>query len=196
MLTPQAEALAAEGFHVIWYDRRGTGVEQNVDDAAQILREVGPAAVIGFSSGGVIALALAVRHPVDRVVAWEPPALGMLPDGLATHAALLAPIEAHLAEHPGDWAGAFRVMTTDPAMLANAELAIRSDARLITKHRFDPGELPADRTVIAVSRSVNPILAAVAERLGDPVVVDDADDHEVYLKRPEVLAAWYKKSQS
>src|SRR5688572_6124333 len=76
MLDGQAEALVARGFRVIWYDRRGTGgstrahwpgggADQHADDAAELLRALGAegATVLGFSSGGVVALALAARHP-------------------------------------------------------------------------------------------------------------------------------------
>src|SRR5688572_29080354 len=125
MLTPQAEAIAAHGRRVIWYDRRGTGVStrenwpggganQHADDAAALLHQLGaaPATVLGFSSGGVIALALAVRHPevVTEVIAWEPAALGMLPDAAQLSSALRAPYEEHLRHHPGDWIGAYHVV--------------------------------------------------------------------------------------
>ena len=96
LLTGQAEAFAARGWQAIWANRRGTGtgprgdwptggVAGHADDAADLLRALGatPATVLGFSSGGVIALALAGRHPalIRRAIAWEPPALGVLPDG-------------------------------------------------------------------------------------------------------------------
>lgn len=222
MLTPQAEAFAAQGRRVIWYDRRGTGastrdgwpqggVAQHADDAAALLRALDavPATVLGFSSGGVVALALAARHPdvVTEVVAWEPAALGMLPDGAALHAEIMAPIEAHLAAHPDDWEGGFAVMLDVlsegrvdldlpivRAQAVNAEAALRDDARIITAHAFAAGELPGDKITIAVGRGASPVHVAIADRLvaelGRPVlVVDDADEHEIYLSRPEVLAA-------
>jgi len=222
MLAPQAAAFAARGRRVITYDRRGTGsstregwpdggVARHADDAAALLRSLGaaPAAVLGLSSGGVVALALAARHPdvVTEVVAWEPAALGMLPGAAEMHAGITAPIDAHLAARPGDWAGAYDVMLGvlsdgdvdlgSPAVAAqrvNAEAALRDDARIITLHAFAPGELPADRVSVAVGTGVSPLLAAVAEtleaELGRPaLVVADADEHEIYLTRPEVLAA-------
>lgn len=222
LLAPQAAAFAALGHRVITYDRRGTGssthegwpdggVAQHADDAATLLRSLGaaPAAVLGFSSGGVVALALAARHPdvVTEVVAWEPAALRMLPGAAGMHAGIMEPIEAHLAARPGDWAGAYDVMLgvlsegradlDSPAVTAmrvNAEAALRDDARVITLHTFVPGELPADRVTVAVGRGTSPLHGAVAERLaaelGRPaLVVDDADEHEIYLSRPEVLAA-------
>jgi pimeloyl-ACP methyl ester carboxylesterase len=222
VLAPQAAAFAAHGRRVITYDRRGTGgstregwpdggVARHADDAAALLRSLDavPATVLGFSSGGVVALALAARHPdvVTEVIAWEPAALGMLPGAAQVHAGIMAPVEAHLAERPGDWAGAYDVMLgvlsegradlASPAVAAqrvNAEAALRDDARIITLHAFSPGELPADRVTVAVGKGTSPLHAAIAERLeallGRPaLVVDDASDHEVYLTDPEVLAA-------
>jgi pimeloyl-ACP methyl ester carboxylesterase len=213
-LAPAAEAFAAQGYRVRWYDRRGTGgssragwpesgVDGHVDDAAVLLRSLGvPAGVIGFSSGGVIALALAAGHPdlVSSVVAWEPPVLSQLPDGLALHAQIMAPAEKYLARNPADWHGACRVllevMSADPSpeTLANAEAMVRDDAPIITRHAFAPGELPADRCRIAIGSGANPLHAAIAAALSEhlerpPLVVEGADDHEIYLTRPGVLAA-------
>lgn len=221
LLTPQARAFAARGRRVIFYDRRGTGastregwpgggVAQHADDAAALLRslDAAPATVLGFSSGGVVALALAARHPdvVAEVIAWEPAALGVLPDAADLHAGIMAPIEAHLAAHPDDWDGAYLVMLdvlsegradlASPVVAAqrvNAEAALRDDARIITAHRFAPGELPAGLVTIAVGKGASPVHAVIADRLaaelGRPLlVVDDADEHEIYLTRPDVLA--------
>lgn len=220
MLTPQAQAFAARGWRAIWADRRGTGksprdhwpdggVARHVDDAAELLRSLDatPATVLGFSSGGVIALALAARHPqlVRKAIAWEPAAVGVLPDGDALHAGLMAPIEAYLAEHPDDWTGAYRVMLdvlsdgradhdapAVQAMRCNAEATLRDDARIITRHRFADGELPRDRTVIAIGATPEPIHAAIAEQLtaslGQPALVIPDADHEVYLHRPDIVA--------
>jgi pimeloyl-ACP methyl ester carboxylesterase len=218
MFGPQAETLAAAGFRVISYDRRGTGrsgrddwpgrgANQHADDAGALLGKLdaAPAVVLGVSSGGVIALALADRHPevIDRLVAWEPPAMGVLPDGRAISDAMLAPIEAHLAEHPGDFVGAqaillsailgFPVSVDDPAFAAvraNAEPMIRDDPR-ITVRPFRPNDLAGVDVTIAVGvDAIGPIAAATEElaRLtGRPRVVVDAD-HEVYFTDPRVLA--------
>ena len=223
MLDALGEAVAGHGRRAIWYDRRGTGAstradwpgggaDQHADDAAEVLRayDAAGATVAGFSSGGVVALALAARHPevAGHVVAWEPAALGMLPDGAGLHAAIMAPIEAHLAAHTGDWRGAYHVMLgvlsegradlSAPEvklMEANAEAALRDDGPLITTRAFRSGELPAGRVTIAVSESPDPMHGAIATRLaaltgGVPVHVPGADDHEAYLSRPGVVAAF------
>lgn len=213
MLDEFGHALAARGFRAIWYDRRGTGrstradwpgggADQHADDAAALLASLGitEATVVGFSSGGVVALAMAARHPVS-VIAWEPAALGLLPGAAEMHAAIMAPIDAHLAEHPGDWVGAYHVMLgiisggradlSAPEvklMEVNAEAAVRDDGPLITMRAFGAGEIPTGRVTVAVSEKPAELHARIAALVGPaPVVVPGADDHEIYLKRPEVL---------
>jgi hypothetical protein len=133
----------------------------------------------------------------------------MLPDGDALHASIMAPVEGHLAEHPADWRGAWSTALTVMsggaadldaphvrASLANAEPAIRDDARLLTRRRFGPGELPSDGLVtIATGAAPSPLHAAIAVRLGElvgrpPAAVPGADDHETYLTAPAVIASW------
>ena len=214
-------ALAERGCRAIWYDRRGTGrstradwpgggADQHADDAAALLRalDAEDAAVVGFSSCGTVALAFAARHPAAaaEVIAWEPAALGMLPDAAGLHAAIMAPIETYLDGHPGDWTGAYHVMLgvlsdgradlSSPAvqrMAVNAEAALRDDGPLITTRGFVPGELPSGPVTVAVSENADPMHAGIAERVAAlvgsaPVVVPGADDHEVYMLRPEVMA--------
>jgi pimeloyl-ACP methyl ester carboxylesterase len=219
MLAPLAERLAADGHRVITYDRRGTGgsgrdawpgsgARQHADDAAALLRALHAegADVLGLSSGGVIALDLAVRHPtvVRKTFVWEAPAVGVVRGGEALNAQITAPIERHLAAHPGDYVGAqaivlsailgSRVTVDDPrfaAARANAEPMIRDEPKT-TLRTFSARELADLDVTIGVGTAPNNIVAAAARRLGQltgrrPLVVD-TDEHEVYLSDPSVLA--------
>jgi pimeloyl-ACP methyl ester carboxylesterase len=221
MLTGQAQAIAARGRRVIWYDRRGTGgstredwpgsgADQHADDAAVLLRSLDavPATVLGFSSGGIVALALAARHPdvVAEVIAWEPPVVSMLPDAVQLRTALHEPYEQHLRDHPGDWRGAYHVLLhtlsqgradLDSPIVkqaeANAEAVLRDDGPLITARTFNPGELPAGRVVIALSETPDPLHRSIGDRLASltgraPLTVKGAGTHEVYLENPEIIA--------
>ncbi len=219
MLAAQADSLAAAGFQVITYDRRGTGgsgredwpsrgADQHADDAAALLDalQLGPTTVVGVSSGGVIALDMAVRHPeaVERVVAWEPPAAGIVPDGAAITAAIMEPVEAHLAANPDDFVGVqaillsailgFTVAPDDPAFesaRANAEPLVR-DEPAITLAALDLDALATRDITVAIGSAPNDVVAGAVEILAAttgraPIVVDA--DHEVYLTDPSVLTA-------
>lgn len=217
MLAGQAESLAVAGYQVIAYDRRGTGgsgrenwpgsgAQQHADDAAALLAalDVDQATVLGLSSGGVIGLALAARHPgrVGRVIAWEPPAVGVLPGGGAINAQIMAPVQAHLVDHPGDFVGAqaillsvvvgFPVTVDDPAFeaaRANAEAMIR-DEPAITLERFAPDAFVDTNVTVALGSDPLELITAAAEQIatwtGTPPLRVVAD-HEVYLSQPVVL---------
>jgi pimeloyl-ACP methyl ester carboxylesterase len=217
MLAGQADSLAAAGFQIITYDRRGTGrsgreswpgsgARQHAADAAELLRALGlgPATVVGLSSGGVIALALTAHHPrrVARVVAWEPPAAGVVPDGDAIVAAIAAALDAHLTEHPGDFIGAqavllsaivgFPVAVDDPAFAAtraNAEPMVR-DEPTITAERLDPDAFVGIDVTIGLGSQPLDLIAAAARQFeawtGRPPIVVEGE-HEVYLSQPAVL---------
>jgi pimeloyl-ACP methyl ester carboxylesterase len=217
MLAAQADDLATAGYHVITYDRRGTGrsgrddwpgngADQHADDAAALLAalDAEPAVVLGVSSGGVVALALAARHPeaADRVIAWEPPALGVIPGAEAMNAEFMAPVDAHLAAHPGDYVGAqailltailgFPVSVDDPAFAAtraNAEPMIRAEPT-ITLRPFTPDELAGAPLTIGVGSAPNDVVAAAADQLAiqtGRALVTVEGDHQVYLTDPAVL---------
>ena len=221
ILAPLAKSLTAGGFRTIAYERRGTGrssrddwpgedVSRHIGDAIDLLATVAgqPAAVLGLSSGGVLALELAMRRPdlVTEAIAWEPPAITVLDEADELHAMLMAPVEAYLAEHPYDWTGAYDVMLgsisggqadlADPrvaAMRRNAEAAVRDDAQVITRHRLSMDKLAAAQAVLAIGEQPTELHARIVDELsarsGLPVWrVPGADDHEVYLDRPDVLA--------
>jgi len=82
----EAFDLLADGHRVIAYDRRGftrskqepvADVGVHADDAAELLANLGaaPATVVAWSSGGIVALDLAMRRPdcVAALVLIEPP---------------------------------------------------------------------------------------------------------------------------
>lgn len=112
---PKLAPLLAPHFTVYVYDRRGRGrsgdtgpyaVEREVEDIAALVREAGgSASVVGLSSGGALALeAAASGLPIERVVAYEPPYVGVSGNGaVPDHQARL---QALVAE--GDRAGAVR----------------------------------------------------------------------------------------
>ncbi|WP_240796578.1 alpha/beta hydrolase [Streptomyces sp. RFCAC02] len=98
----------AERYTVISYDPRGLSrspldgplADQRVsewsDDARRLLDALAPdgdASVLGCSSGAIVAVDLLARHAdrLRRVVAHEPPLLGLLPDP-APHRALFADV--------------------------------------------------------------------------------------------------------
>ncbi len=109
----------ADRYTVITYDRRGNSrspldgppepqsIEVHGDDAHRVIAEVGgPAYVFGNSSGAIIGLELAVRHPdqVRIVVAHEPPLFEMLSDRDHWRAAM-TDVEETFARHGAAAAG-------------------------------------------------------------------------------------------
>lgn len=227
---PVAERL--EGHTVVTYDRRGTlrsgradwpggGAAQHADDAAALLATLGldRAVVLGGSSGGVVAVQLALRHPtaVRLVLAYEPGFLSLVPAGRALQAAVMGTIDVYLRQHPGDWDGAYLAFATaaaDPAAgapgiladtgafawyarreAANAEPFVRDDVPLITADDVDETALAATSVDIHFaygSRSA-PLFRDIATRLaavrGDVPDVIEGAGHALYLA-PDPTAAY------
>lgn len=96
-----ADLLAAHGYTVVHYDRRGRGgsadtapyaTEREVEDIAALIREVGGSAMLyGMSSGAVLVLdAIAAGLPVTKAALYEPPFIvddsrAPLPDDYREH---------------------------------------------------------------------------------------------------------------
>jgi pimeloyl-ACP methyl ester carboxylesterase len=109
----EVASLLADAFTVILYDRRGNGrsprppgwsstsAEEQADDAAALLAELGmqPAAVYGTSSGAVIALCLLLRHPgaVSAALLHEPAMFALFDDPEAVSSAISAVVAEGVA---------------------------------------------------------------------------------------------------
>ena len=123
--SPKVAAELTGDFTVVTYDRRGRGasgntgpwsLEREVEDLAALVEAVGgPASLLGFSSGGALALEAAARlSAVDRVIVYEIPFVldptgNVMPDGF------IEQVEAHVADdRPGDAARQFMLHVGTP----------------------------------------------------------------------------------
>jgi pimeloyl-ACP methyl ester carboxylesterase len=174
---PVAERL--RGHTVVTYDRRGTlrsgregwpgrGSAQHADDAAALLGSLGlrDVVVFGGSSGGIVAVQLALRHPalVRRALVYEPGYLRCGRGGEELHALAVDAVRTHLDGHPRDWAGAYAALArvVEPAVDAspdgflappagkdwyarreatNSEAMVRDDVPILTAERVDEASL-------------------------------------------------------
>ncbi|MEV4751620.1 alpha/beta fold hydrolase [Streptosporangium amethystogenes subsp. fukuiense] len=202
-----ADDLAAD-YTVASYDPRGLSrspldapeaaqrVAQHADDGFRLLELLSPgkpALVAGCSSGAIVALHLLTSHPerIERVVAHEPPLVGVLPDA-AEHHALLARVQDTLRRDglmpaAAEFAAGLRRPGADPV-----------DARAVT-------ELPpqaaarAERTMADMSYFLGRIvpsfmayvpdmdrLAALSDRL---VLAGGADSRGELPYRPAAFLA-------
>jgi pimeloyl-ACP methyl ester carboxylesterase len=151
-----ARLLAADGFTVVTYDRRGRGesgdassydVVREVEDLQVVVAAVGETAqAFGMSSGGVLLLhALAAGLPITRVALYEPPFVvnderpplastygddldRLLADGRLSDAVALFMTEA--AGVPADYIGVLRAEPFWPAFEAVAP-TLAYDARVM-----------------------------------------------------------------
>lgn len=206
------------------YDRRGTlrsgtddwpggGSAQHADDAAGLLRALGlrDVVVFGGSSGGIVAVQLALRHPalVRRALVHEPGFLRCVPGGEMLQREAHAAIEAYLERHPSDWAGAYRAFARAAAgdLLAapagwharreevNAEPFIRDDVRFLTAELVDEGALASLAVEIRFAHgTASPtVFQEIATRLaaarGETPDVIEGAEHALYLQ-PEAAAAY------
>lgn len=204
---PTAEALASDHL-VVMYDRRGTSrsrapegwtatsVEEQADDAAAVLRQVGvdQAVVFGTSNGGAVALELALRHPqlVRGLIVHELPLLSVLAEPEAVTALIggvvgpamasggpAAALEAFLRFAWGDavvdaWSEEQRTW-----FLANADMVFGVELPAFQSYRPDDGALatlaasPTQKAVLVGLDQQAPFFAEaagwLAGRLGTTV---------------------------
>ncbi|GAA2029135.1 hypothetical protein GCM10009819_11100 [Agromyces tropicus] len=221
-----AERLAGHG-RCLTYDRRGfvrstgaeadaaTSLDDHVADAAALLEQVGamPAAVVGRSTGGLIALELARRHPeaVSALVLLEPALFTIDAATRAWAADARDRIAAAAAVDPDRAAEAvFRVALGDdawtglPAGARDAFAAasggvlaeLAGDGLDLSAHprRYVAGELDAVRSptlVVVADASPEPLHRAaewITDRLVDARRSDVAGGHLIDPADPVVLA--------
>ena len=209
---PVAERLA--GHTVVTYDRRGTlrsgrvawpggGSAQHADDAAALLASLGLRDVVAFggSSGGIVAVQLAIRHPtlVRRALVYEPGYLRCVPEGEELHRLAIDAVRTHLESHPRDWAGAYAelVRVAEPAAdarpdgflehpagmdwyarreAANSEAMVRDDVPILTSERIDKAALASLRVEVRFAHGTGSpaLFRVIATRLA--AVRGDAPD--------------------
>jgi pimeloyl-ACP methyl ester carboxylesterase len=190
---------------VVTYDRRGTlrsgreewpgqGSAQHADDADALLDalEVGDALVFGASSGGIIALELAIRHParVRRALVFEPGYFGNVPGGKEFQRTVGDAVARYLNEHADDWPGAYEAflravagpaVTDDAGFLTpppgrewyagrerlNAEALVRDDLPILTREVLDVERLASASVDIRFAHGAEsaPLFRDISEHL-------------------------------
>jgi pimeloyl-ACP methyl ester carboxylesterase len=199
-------------------DRRGTGgsgsvaagdVTREVEDVLAILTTIGkPVALVGQSSGAVLALHVLRAHPAPAALLYEPPHLGSAPhatpDLPGKVAAALAAgdragaLELFLRHGPGlpdEAIGALRRTPAWPRLLASAD-ALAGDVALIdglTSGDLDLGDIDTPIRVMVGGTSpqwMRTGVAAIADALPDATVAELPDHgHDAYRTAPKRLAA-------
>ncbi|MEV7964771.1 alpha/beta hydrolase [Sphaerisporangium sp. NPDC088356] len=218
--------VLADRYTVVTYDPRGNSrseireprgerqVEEYAHDAHLLLKEIGaePAYIFGSSSGAQVGLDLVIRHPeqVRTLIAHEPPAVWMLPDGERWAAFLQKVQDTYNSEGAGPAMRRFAEGVGlrpqfDPQgelppgakeliarITANLEHFFAHELRSFAEYVPDVARLRGAPVVLAggeESREHMPYLAgaALAERLGIQVV-DFPGDHVGYVGSPQAFA--------
>jgi pimeloyl-ACP methyl ester carboxylesterase len=129
-LLPVGNRLAPDGYRVIRYHRRGYGGSSPVQgsgpvsiadqshDCVGLLRELGieRAHVVGHSTGGVIALQVALDAPdlVHSLILLEPALILIVPSGQAMMQQMTPVVEMYQGGHKAEAAGAFMQAISRP----------------------------------------------------------------------------------
>lgn len=218
-----AELLASR-YTVVTYERRGFSnsplegavddtrrLADDVEDARRLVQEVGsgPARVFGSSSGAIVALKLLADHgaELDRVIAHEPPLLGVLPDADRWRALFASVLATYAAGEPAKAMQQFASgvglpapgpghehRMPDPATLANLDFWMRHELVQYPGADIDVDSLAkqASRLVLACgdeSRETMPYQPNVV--LGDRLhlpVTEFPGGHVGYAMYPERFA--------
>ena len=222
-----ADNLAAhlvDHYTVVTHDRRGLSrsrlddpaehptVETHSDDIHRLLSALTtePAFVLGTSLGALIALDLLVRWPeqVHTLVAHEPPAPSLLPDGERAQAQRIQK-QIEGSTRSATWAATMRKIAVDHAdrepgvgipapteqMVANAEFFRTRDAPSAHHYELDVTALadsPARIVAAGGERSRDAFPYRCARALADRLGIEFAEfpgDHAGFATRPEAFAA-------
>ena len=217
------ELLAAlpEGFRAITYDRRaygesgapepygGTTVEEQADDAAQLIDALGarPALLCGHDLGALVCLDLVRRRPelARGAVLIEPPLLALSPRGPEVMSELREAVQRGAADGgPGGAVEAFLRHVGGEAVLdllgtrrveaaTAAPRAFAADLAAAPRWSFARRELRAIEApvVVVAGQHGGPWrdpAAALPALLGNARLVEVAASHFVQLERPDVVA--------
>ena len=214
--------LLADEFTVVSYDRRGNGrspvppgwrttsPDEQADDAAALLNAlgIGPAAVLGTSSGGIIALCLMVRHAgrMRGAILHEPGLYALVDDVDAVRAPLRAVVaEAMETGGPAAAVERFWCYVAGDDSWNRLAPALRERLRATASTLFDielgtyERYLPDDEALAALSPALRllvseaslPVFAEIAGRFGKRLglaVATTAGSHAAYHDHPHELA--------
>ncbi|UVJ41448.1 alpha/beta fold hydrolase [Arthrobacter sp. CJ23] len=184
-----AKDVAAQGFTVVNYDRRGRGestgassftLQDEIDDlAALINRAGGQAALYGSSSGGAISLAAAAAGlPITKLALWEVP-LGV--ENGTDAAAFLAglqeridagdrpgTIEYFMKDMPAEWLAGAKNSPGWPIMLGLGP-SLRADSESLawaqTAPRTELWQAITQPTVVILGEGALPLMTAAADSI-------------------------------
>jgi pimeloyl-ACP methyl ester carboxylesterase len=227
----RAVAERMPDFTVVTYDRRGTlrsgrddwpggGSIQHADDAAALLGALGldRAVVFAASSAGIVALQFALRHPsiIRRALVFEPGLFRQVPGAETMQLPVSEAVDAYLAAHPNDWAGALGVFRhgvadatggTDDFLVppegrewyaareeTDAEALVRDDLHILIQEVVDENALASTTVDIRFSygrRSI-PVFRRIADHLaglrGAGATPVDGVGHLIYYQPDAAVA--------
>jgi len=165
-------------------DGRNFSVQTHADDLAAFIRvlDVGPVAVVGWSYGAVIGLAMAVRHPrlAERLFLYEPGITTFVTDPAAldraTEDRLKVMLPGKAAVMSGDNEGAIRILTdgVDSRDGTFQRLPDHVQAIMLESARILP--------LLFASPPPPPITCEDLGRLGIPVSMAVGEDSRAYCR--------------
>ena len=216
----------AERFRVVTLDRRGLSrsvleegaqeisIERHADDAHAVLAALGatPAYVFGGSIGALIGLALVTRHPGDvrALIAFEPPAPGLLSSGARERAAAdqlsvqaafrtggvgaaMQRFAQITAVNPADCEADLPAVVPSVWRPRNLQFFLTHDGPAVARYHLDMAKLrrSATRILAAAGRTSGgawprQAAEALAAQLPCPLI-ELAGDHAGFVRHPRAL---------